>query len=72
MKVMQTDLKNRSVRYSQDPYSHHHHPAADLVVHDNHPLEGECGVVGAGASAVTGGASLPEEAQATLLHRNTG
>jgi len=34
MRVLKTDLENRSVRYTQNPYSGH---TADLVIHDNLP-----------------------------------
>ncbi|XP_023340661.1 protein draper isoform X2 [Eurytemora carolleeae] len=38
MKVLKTDLENRSIRYTENTHPYHTNPA-DIVITDNHPLE---------------------------------
>merc|ERR1740128_281630 len=66
MKVLKTDLENRSVRYTQNPYQSAN-SSADIVIRDNHPLGGEYLRPPGGGQEVT----HPSQDQTRLLHPGT-
>jgi len=67
MKVLKTDLENRSVRYTQNPY-HSANSSADIVIRDNHPLGGEYLRPPSSGQEVAHHAVHPSQDQTRLLY----